>query len=234
MRIAYTGARLLGAKCLAWLWTQPGITIVAAHASVPHNRAWWTDVKDHDLIRGMGLPSVHPSEFASLNPDLVVSVLNSYIFKPHDLDAYPSVNLHPAPLPEYRGCNGYAHAIQNGDATYRVTLHYVDEGIDTGPIIEDDTIPIHDDDTGRTLYDRAQIAAFELFTWAMPAVIDAHHNGNRAAHRPQDESRAGYTPRTSLDDKRTNPEDNQRIRALHFPPFPPADLTTAVPIGHGR
>lgn len=228
MRIAWTGARWLGAQCLDWLAQQPGITITAAWVPATHDR-WWTDIDDDATRTKHSIPLRHPATFASLRPDLTISVLNSYIFTPADLDAYPAINLHPAPLPEYRGCNGYAHAILNADTTYRVTLHYIDAGIDTGPIIQDKALPILDDDTGRTLYDRAQHAALDLFKQAMPAVLEAHARGSRAPSRAQDPALARYYPRTSLQDKRTHPLDTRRIRALHFPPWPPADLDPTRP-----
>ena len=94
--------------------------------------------------------------------DFYLSVLWPDIVTPAQL-AVPWINLHPAPLPEYRGCNSYAHAIINGETEYGVTLHYMNEGVDTGPIIASPRFPILPTDTGKSLHDRAQYHALALF-----------------------------------------------------------------------
>jgi methionyl-tRNA formyltransferase len=228
VNVCFVGARRLGLDCLAWL--QDRADVIAA--DVPES-GWWTDCDDRSELAALGIPLAAAADFRSLKPTLVVSVLAGYIFRAEDLAAYPAVNLHPAPLPHYRGCNSYAHAIMNGDREYGVSLHYIDTGIDTGPVIASGSLPIHDDDTGRSLYDRAQDVAYDTFTEAMPRVLEGHAQGRRTRSTPQAEE-ARYYPRTSLQDKRTNSADERRIRALTFPPHPAPDLTDDVPVGFGR
>lgn len=232
LNIAFTGARRLGLDCLRWLVEHPDTNVKCAYTQ--NTPGWWTDCDDRTEQRELGVPVCHPIAFKFMHDlDLVISVLNSYLFTPLDLTAYDAVNLHPAPLPAYRGCNSYSHAIMNGATHYGVTLHYVDAGIDTGPIIATGDVWVDETDTAKRLYDRAQHAALETFTSVMPLVINHHRNGERAPHREQ-QGPARYYPRSSLNDKRTHPYDEARIRALDFPPFPPAHLTTDVPEGHGR
>ena len=50
------------------------------------------------------------------------------------------VNIHPSLLPKYKGLNGVRQALDNGDTTIGVTVHYVDEKLDNGPIIIQDSI----------------------------------------------------------------------------------------------
>jgi methionyl-tRNA formyltransferase len=141
--------------------------------------------------------------------DLVISVLSEHIFTQGEIDAAPRgiVNLHPAPLPEYRGCNSYSHAILNGDTKYAVTLHYVDAGIDTGPVIAQEWLPIVHDDTAWSLYERAQRVAFEMFAHEWPKIINTK---TRVPAIPQEMMGrdARYYRRNSLDVYR---------RALTFP-----------------
>jgi methionyl-tRNA formyltransferase len=231
VKVCFAGARRLGLDCLKWLIDQPNVDV--AYGYVPE-AGWWTDCDDRAELAALGIPLLAPNYFAATRPDLVVSVLADYIFKPCDLAAYPAVNLHPAPLPEYRGCNSYAHAIQNGDSVYAVTLHYIDAGVDTGPIIRKRGLSITPEDTGRSLYDRARGTAFRMFVEAMPDVLEHHRAGRRYPAYQQPEGRARYFSRTSLQDKRTHPDDGVRIRALTFPPHPAPTLTREVPVGHGR
>lgn len=229
MRVCFTGARRLGLDCLRWLTEQPDIEVAAIQVD---GEGWWGS--DRAEIDAFGILEMHPEDFVNERPDLVISVLSSYLFTADDLSFYPAVNLHPAPLPQYRGCNSYSHALMNGDTAYAVSLHYVEPSIDTGPVIATGRFPIRRDDTARRLYDRAQLVAFDTFKAAMPAVLEAHRDGRRVYAQPQDESRARYYRRDSLADKRTHPDDDARIRALTFDPHPPPEITTDVPVGFGR
>ena len=147
---------------------------------------------------------------------------------------YGVINLHPAALPFYRGCNCYAHAIMNNEKEYGVTLHYVDEGIDTGPIIDLAWLDIAKNDTGKSLYLKAQHLARSVFFDAMPRIVFHALNGNRVPARKQDDSLAKYYDRNSLSDKKADltwqiQKLYDFVRALDFPPFEPA---YAVVDGH--
>ena len=60
------------------------------------------------------------------------------------LNAFPKkiVNIHPSLLPKYKGLNAIKQAIDNNDNELGVTIHYVDAGMDTGEIIDQDKITI--------------------------------------------------------------------------------------------
>lgn len=146
------------------------------------------------------------------DPDFYISVLWPEIIKPDALAENHYLNLHPAPLPEYRGCNSYAHAIINGETEYGVTMHYMNEGIDTGPIIASPRFPIEPDDTGRSLYDRAQIHALAMFEDLWPIL----KGGLPPATTQPAEGR--YYRRDSLVPYFGSPDPTVR-RALTFPPF---------------
>jgi UDP-4-amino-4-deoxy-L-arabinose formyltransferase/UDP-glucuronic acid dehydrogenase (UDP-4-keto-hexauronic acid decarboxylating) len=62
-----------------------------------------------------------------------------------------SFNLHPGPLPEYAGLNAPSWAIYEGETTHAVTLHWMDAGIDTGPVAYRASFAIEADDTGLSL-----------------------------------------------------------------------------------
>ena len=72
-----------------------------------------------------------------IQPDLILSVRYDYIFKKHiiSIPRLGILNIHPGKLPTYRGVYALFRAMLNGDAHAGVTLHYVDECIDTGPIV---------------------------------------------------------------------------------------------------
>ncbi|MEK9628125.1 MAG: formyltransferase family protein, partial [Nitrospinota bacterium] len=74
------------------------------------------------------------------------------------------VNIHPALLPKYRGRYSTAHAIFNGETETGVTIHWMDEGIDSGPIISQETIAIDPDDTAKSLWEKFTAEGEKLFS----------------------------------------------------------------------
>lgn len=69
------------------------------------------------------------------------------------LDAFPNriMNIHPALLPAFPGLHGQEQAWRYGVKYSGCTVHFVDEGVDTGPIIIQAVVPVLDDDTAETL-----------------------------------------------------------------------------------
>lgn len=89
--------------------------------------------------------------------DLFVSMSFNQIFKREiiDLPKYKTINCHAGKLPFYRGRNILNWALINDEKEFGITVHYMDEGIDTGDIILQETYPITDDDNYGTLLARA-------------------------------------------------------------------------------
>ncbi|KZE64761.1 phosphoribosylglycinamide formyltransferase [Fictibacillus phosphorivorans] len=78
------------------------------------------------------------------------------------------VNIHPSYLPAFPGKNAVGQALEANVAETGVTVHYVDSGMDTGPIIEQVKIPVLPGDTETTLQERIQKAEHQLY----PAIIN--------------------------------------------------------------
>src|SRR5271157_696901 len=96
---------------------------------------------------------------AQLKAEMGVSVMFGYLLKPDFLGLLPKgcINLHPSYLPYNRGA--YPNVWSIVDQTPAgVTLHYVDEGIDTGDIIRQKKVPVLGTDTGETLYHKLETA----------------------------------------------------------------------------
>ncbi len=71
------------------------------------------------------------------NIDMVSLAGFMRLLTPHLLEKYSSriVNIHPALLPKYPGAHGIEESFNSGDKELGITIHYVDEGMDTGPVI---------------------------------------------------------------------------------------------------
>ena len=142
-----------------------------------------------------------PVEFRPIGSacDLGVSIGGSYIFSADEIERARCgiVNLHCAPLPQYRGRYSAGHALRNGESYFGVTLHYIDEGIDTGPIIAERLFDI-EDDTVDSLRAKAFAAGVTLFeSWAS-RLVEAAESGERVPSWRQDEAKARYYDQASL------------------------------------
>ena len=108
-----------------------------------------------------------------LRADVGLSVLFGYVVPPVVLAALPAgcVNLHPSFLPYNRGA--YPNVWSIVDRTPAgVTLHYMDEGIDTGDVIARREVPVEPVDTGASLYGKLETAGLALLEEAWPLVRD--------------------------------------------------------------
>ena len=74
------------------------------------------------------------------------------------LDRFPGriVNTHPAPLPDFPGAHPIEDVLAAGVPETAATVHYVDEGVDTGAVIVAESVPVREDDTVETLRARVQ------------------------------------------------------------------------------
>jgi phosphoribosylglycinamide formyltransferase 1 len=129
-----------------------------------------------DLARAAGVPTavVAPGDFpdraawdrglaeavAVFGPDLVVSAGFMRILGAAFLDRFPSriLNTHPALLPAFPGAHGVRDALAYGVRVTGCTLHVVDAGVDTGPIVAQVAVPVEEGDDEASLHERIKVA----------------------------------------------------------------------------
>jgi phosphoribosylglycinamide formyltransferase 1 len=85
------------------------------------------------------------------------------------LEAFPDriLNIHPALLPAFPGLESWKQALDAGVSETGCSVHYVDEGMDTGPVILQEKVPVLPGDTPESLHARIQVAEHRLY----PAAI---------------------------------------------------------------
>jgi len=91
------------------------------------------------------------------------------------------INIHPSLLPSFPGLDAWKQALDYGVKFTGVTVHFVDQGIDTGPIIAQETVPILQGDTAETLHKRIQETEHRLY----PAAVAALARGDVAVRGRQ-------------------------------------------------
>ncbi len=90
--------------------------------------------------------------------DLVVLAGFMRILKGEFLRAFEGrvVNIHPSLLPSFPGLEAWKQTLDHGVKCTGVTVHYVDQGVDSGPIIAQEPVSVWEDDTPESLYERIQ------------------------------------------------------------------------------
>ena len=80
------------------------------------------------------------------------------------------INIHPSLLPLFPGLAAWQQALAHGVRVTGCTVHFVDAGVDSGPIIGQQTVPVLDDDTAETLHARIQAAEHDLYPRCVAAI----------------------------------------------------------------
>lgn len=115
---------------------------------------WAENINSEEFIRKM----------KSYKVDIFISMSFNQIFKKEMINLPPlkTINCHAGKLPYYRGRNILNWVLINDEKEFGITVHYIDEGIDTGDIILQRSYPIRDEDDYSTLLDRAYIGCAEI------------------------------------------------------------------------
>ncbi|WP_106403438.1 phosphoribosylglycinamide formyltransferase [Actinocorallia populi] len=100
---------------------------------------------------------------AAHRPDLVVSAGFMKILGPRFLDRFTVVNTHPALLPAFPGAHAVRDALAYGVKVTGCTVHFVDAGVDTGPIIAQEAVPVRWHDDEDSLHERIKEVERRLF-----------------------------------------------------------------------
>lgn len=102
-------------------------------------------------------------------PDLVVCAGFMRLLSADFLSRFPGrvVNTHPSLLPSFPGAHAVADALAYGVRVSGVTVHFVDEGVDTGPVIAQAAVPVLDDDDEASLQARIQDVERPLYVKAV-------------------------------------------------------------------
>ena len=104
--------------------------------------------------------------------DLVVLAGFMRVLKGDFLRAFEGriVNIHPSLLPSFPGLEAWKQALDHGVKVTGCTVHFVDAGVDAGPIVAQQTIPVLDNDTAETLHQRIHAAEHELYPKCVAAI----------------------------------------------------------------
>ena len=116
--------------------------------------------------------------------DLLVSMSFNQIFRLNLMNTFPlkAINCHAGKLPFYRGRNILNWALINDEKEFGITVHFIDEGIDTGDIIAQETYSIDDNDSYSTLLEKAYTGCADILFGAVRLFVT-----NSVVRKPQSE-----------------------------------------------
>jgi methionyl-tRNA formyltransferase len=219
MKICFMGRKKVGRLALEWLLDGEHEVVAVLtddHLAVSPTR---------DLAREAGIP-IYRYESArealrvgDLTYDVGVSMLYWRILREEFLAHPPrgTINFHPAPLPDFRGTAGYNVAVLRGLREWAVSAHFIDPGIDTGPIIRTRRFAIDvQAETAQSLERKSQIELLELFRGVMQDVFD----GKPLSTEPNVGGQ--YISRDEMEAMkvvRDGDDIDRKIRAFWFPPY---------------
>ena len=220
--LALMGSRPLSIKVLEHLNKQDYIDIKGVVPIQNKNRYWNGTLEEK--AQNLGVPCLHENELLSEPIDLILSVHYDKIIKEPIL-SHPKigiVNIHYSYNLKYRGRNCTTFAIlnarKNNEWFHGTTLHFIDEKIDRGKIIDSYKCGITEEDTAKSLYERVDNLSFELIKNALPKIF----SGNYQLKDPDENSiyhDVNSMANKEVDMNMSSEEIYDFIRAFTFPPF---------------
>ncbi len=175
--LVFLGSKPIGYQCFEYLLSQCIALNFRVSAIITQSRKEFGGGNDiASLAREHGVPVLSkPDELPAC--DIIYSVQHHQILRQTaiSLARQIAVNLHMAPLPEYRGCNQFSMAIIDGKKVFGTTIHQIDERIDHGDILFEKRFPIPDHCWVQELYELTEAASFALFKETLPAIISGEY-----------------------------------------------------------
>jgi methionyl-tRNA formyltransferase len=121
--------------------------------------------------------------------DVFISILYDKILNKNFLQNKECYNFHPAILPNYAGVGTMTWSILNKETEHGITLHLIDEGIDTGDIIEVNKFKIDEDETSHSLYEKTMKKMLDFFKKKWYIIL----NGDYKTYKQDFSKRKVYT-----------------------------------------
>jgi phosphoribosylglycinamide formyltransferase-1 len=105
-------------------------------------------------------------------PDIVALAGFMMVLQPEFMEAFPEriINIHPSLLPKFPGLDTHARAVESGEKTHGCTVHLVDAGIDTGPIVAQGAVEVLPTDDPHTLSARVLSVEHRLYPWTLSMI----------------------------------------------------------------
>ena len=221
----------VGVRCVRELMAQGmEIPLLFTHADDPGETQWFGSVRQLAEARGLRVETPETpntpewiAEGRAANPDFLFSFYYRYMLSSAWLEVprRGALNMHGSLLPKYRGRAPVHWAILNGEPATGASLHYMVEKPDAGALVDQQSVPIGENDTALDVSLKVAAAAEQVLRRSLPALV-----AGSALARPLDLSQGSYFGRRRPEDGRIDwrrgaREIHDLVRAV-TPPFPGA------------
>lgn len=229
-RVVFLGGKEIGYFCLSYLLAnRASLNIEVVGVLTSNKSVSSSDFSFPDLCKQHGTPIYGELDaLLNLDFDILISVQYHKILKKEHIDRAKqiAVNLHMAPLPEYRGCNQFSFAIIDDAKEFGTSLHILDVSIDGGDLLFEKRFEIPNNVFVSELYELTFELSKELFIHNVWKIIKNEIERIPQSMLPQDRNR-GFHLRKEINDIKgissSWPVEKQKryFRATYFPPFAP-------------
>jgi len=198
MRIVLLGLNTIGRRVYEWL-LQRGETVECIITS--QRQLWIVEQMMPDLVVSAGFRDIVPPAYLGM-------------------PKHGCINLHKSLLPYNRGAHPNVWTIVD-DTPAGVSMHYMDTGIDTGPVIAQQRVEVSPTDTGASLYSKLEEAQMTLFEATWPRIRAGQVEATPQQGRGSYHEKRDFDALCRLDEPWTVNADDliDVLRALTFPPY---------------
>jgi methionyl-tRNA formyltransferase len=226
----FLGGKNIGYECLKYL-LEKGENVVGAFINTyegKNKETWynWTlDVALEYHIPVYRYEDINSREsikvIKNMKPDIIFTIYYDQILEQEviDIPTRHCINLHFGLSEEYRGCFPTTWVLINGEKETGITLHIIDENIDSGNIIAQEKVSIDDFYTGESLYNELTLSGFELFVEYFDKIKDGNFETRKQMVSKNTKYYNRQFPNKEIDFNKPGEEIYNFIRALIFPPF---------------
>lgn len=176
-KIVFLGSKPIGYQCLAYLLEHQEALGVELVGIMTRLRTEFRGATDLSHLAAQYQVPIFKSLDELPECDFIYSVQYHEILKPHHIAKAKTlaVNLHMAPLPEYRGCNQFSFAILDQKEEFGTTIHQLDAQIDHGPILFQRRFAIPKNCWAFQLYDLTVAASYKLFCSTLAHLLSGNY-----------------------------------------------------------
>ncbi|UTW62993.1 hypothetical protein KFE98_02200 [bacterium SCSIO 12741] len=233
-KVVFMGGKRIGHICLKIL-LERAEELNAEVIAVFENRSKLSAPEDslESVAKAQSIPVYYDMEgLFELEPfDTLISVQYHEILLPRhiELARQLAINLHMAPLPEYRGCNQFSFALIDGAEEFGTSIHRLTPKIDGGPLLFESRFPIPENCFVKDLYNQTVEASIRLFEQSIASILKGEVTEVPQEKLDPNRNRGFHLRKEMADLKEINanwPLEKQKryFRATWFPPFDPPQV----------
>ncbi len=203
IKIVFLGNHTVGVQVLKTMHELGCLSGIIAHPEDPEDGVRYLSVYEYGkqlnvpVIRATPKDPVLREFINKIKPDLIWVTDYKYLL-PSSVFLFPrlgAINLHPSLLPYYKGRASLNWALIYGEKKVGLTAHFIDEGVDTGDIIKQVELPLHEDDYIGDVLDKI----YPLYSQITREVIEMFREGAVLRHKQLEDGGSIYPARTEKD-----------------------------------